>query len=80
FARVSNIREPLETDDAAADFAIEFIQELCQRIRIPPTLTEIGVTSDQIPALVKSSRGNSMSANPRHLDDGELTAVLEGLL
>ena len=40
----------------------------------------MGVTREQIPAIVKSSRGASMSGNPRELSDDELTAILEGLL
>ena len=74
--------EKLDGDDAdaLADFAIESINALCRRINIPAKLTEIGVNADQIPGIVKSSRGNSMSANPRHVDDEELTALLEGLL
>ena len=32
---------------------------------------------DQIPEIVKSSRGSSMSGNPRELSDEELTRILE---
>ena len=35
---------------------------------------------EQIPALVRDSRGSSMSGNPRELSDDELTAILEELL
>ena len=74
--------EMLDGDDAdaLADFAIESINALCRRINIPARLSEIGVQPNQIPGIVKSSRGNSMSANPRHVDDEELTVLLEGLL
>jgi len=66
--------------DALANFAIESIDALCRRINIPTKLTEIGVQPNQIAGIVKSARGNSMSANPRHVDDDELTSLLEGLL
>jgi hypothetical protein len=33
-----------------------------------------------IPALVASSRGNSMDGNPRALADAELTQILEEML
>lgn len=69
----------LESDDAAADFSVQLIDHLCQRIRIPTTLSQIGVTSRQIPTIVISSRGNSMNGNPRDISDDELTALLEAM-
>jgi alcohol dehydrogenase class IV len=56
------------------------IEYLCNRLNIPRSLSEIGITLDQVPALVKSSRGNSMSGNPRELTDDELTDILEAML
>ena len=35
---------------------------------------------DMRPEIVKSSRGSSMSGNPRQLSDDELTAILEEIL
>lgn len=66
-------------DDEAADFAIQIVQSLSHRIGIPTTLTQLGVTAQQLPAIVASSRGNSMSGNPRTLPDDELTAILRSL-
>jgi alcohol dehydrogenase class IV len=66
----------LNSDDAAATFSIQTVEHLCDRIGIPKTLTELGVTHDQIPAIVVSSRGNSMSGNPKTLNDDELTIIL----
>jgi hypothetical protein len=40
----------------------------------------VGATAGQIPAIVRSSRGASMSGNPRDLSDDELTAILEEIL
>jgi hypothetical protein len=40
----------------------------------------LGVAREQIPMLVESSRGTSMSANPRDISGAELTSILEGLL
>ncbi|QDU11392.1 iron-containing alcohol dehydrogenase [Gimesia aquarii] len=67
-----------ETD--AAQYLIDQIQALNNRIKIPCTLSELGVTHSQIPDLVASSRGNSMSGNPREISDEELTHILEDLL
>ncbi|WP_145378438.1 iron-containing alcohol dehydrogenase [Symmachiella dynata] len=65
---------------AAVDAGIARIQEICDEVKIPHTLTEIGVSAEQIPEIVKSSRGNSMNGNPLELSDAELTQILEGML
>lgn len=64
----------------AAHYLIDQIQALNDRIEIPRHLSSLGVTRAQIPDLVASSRGNSMSGNPRELSDAELTRILEDLL
>ena len=64
----------------AAQWLIDKIQSLNDRINIPRRLSELGVTRSQIPDLVASSRGNSMSGNPREIQDAELTQILEDLL
>ena len=56
------------------------ISALCDRVGVPRRLSQLGVTADQIPALVRDSRGSSMSGNPRELSDAELTAILEETL
>jgi alcohol dehydrogenase class IV len=63
-----------------ADRFIEHIDELTHRIGIPARLSQIGVKRDQIPALVKGSRGNSMDGNPRDLGDEELGRLLIEML
>ncbi|MEX0678259.1 MAG: iron-containing alcohol dehydrogenase [Pirellulales bacterium] len=63
-------------DAAAADALIERIDEICRRIGVPRRLSQIGVRADQIPDLVRDSRGNSMNGNPRSLSDEELTGLL----
>lgn len=68
------------SEEAAADAAIQRIDELCRSLAIPRTLSELGVQREMIPSLVAASRGNSMSGNPRQLSDDELTKLLEELL
>ncbi|QDV50719.1 iron-containing alcohol dehydrogenase [Gimesia fumaroli] len=68
------------TEAEAAQYLIEHIETLNDRINIPRNLSSLGVTQAQIPDLVASSRGNSMSGNPRELSDAELTQILEDLL
>jgi alcohol dehydrogenase class IV len=67
-------------DEQAAESAVATIADIGRRIGIPGRLSEIGVTAERIPDLVRSSRGNSMNGNPRELSDDELAAILEGLL
>lgn len=62
---------------AAAEAFVERIVNLCHQVQIPNRLRDLGVTSDQLPALVKSSRGNSMNGNPRDLSDAELLELLQ---
>jgi alcohol dehydrogenase class IV len=76
----------LESDDcsqddvAAADRFIARIDDLTKRIRIPSRLSALGVRPDQIPAIVKGSRGNSMDGNPRDVSDTELSSLLSSML
>ncbi|MBI3862110.1 MAG: iron-containing alcohol dehydrogenase [Planctomycetia bacterium] len=53
------------------------IETLLVELNIPRRLSKIGVLREQIPAIVRDSRGNSMSGNPRALTDDELTHILE---
>jgi alcohol dehydrogenase class IV len=66
--------------DQAAELFIARIDGLARRIGIPSRLSQIGVVPDQIPALVKGSRGNSMDGNPREVSDDELVRLLEEML
>jgi len=72
--------ESCDSDSQAVDALIEEIESLCSRVGIPRRLSQLGVKAEQIPELVKNSRGSSMSGNPRELSDEELTKILEGLL
>ena len=72
--------QSLVDEDEAADRFIARIDELARRIGVPARLSQIGVVPDQIPALVKGSRGNSMDGNPRDVSDEELGRLLEKML
>jgi alcohol dehydrogenase class IV len=69
-----------DTPSAAVDRLIVAIEDLCQHVGVPRRLRDVGVRPQQIPALVRDSRGSSMSGNPRELSDVELTEILEQLL
>lgn len=64
----------------AVDALVAEVEKLCDRVGVPRRLSQVGVSHDQIPAIVKSSRGSSMSKNPRDVSDKELTRILEELL
>lgn len=77
----SDMMEHLHRKDRErADWAIGRIGTLLDEFKIPHRLSEIGVRREQIPAIVRDSRGNSMSGNPRELSDEELTEILENML
>lgn len=65
---------------AAVKFLQSVIENLNERLGVPNRLSQLGVTRDQLPAIAKSSRGNSMDGNPCDVADDELLAVLEQML
>ena len=71
---------PLDKPISAVDALIEHIIGLCDQVDIPRRLSILGVRPDQIPQIVKSSRGSSMSGNPCELNDEELTGILKEIL
>jgi len=83
FARLGRLLTSGDDRKTPAEAAKAFaagIETLCRRVGTPRRLSEVGVSREQIPALAKSSRGASMSGNPRELSDTELTKILEDLL
>ena len=79
-AELEGLFEPTNSHDpSGADRFIARIERLCGDIGIPGRLREIGVARDQLPDLVRGSRGNSMSSNPRDVSDTELSELLEQL-
>ena len=71
---------PSTTPEEAVDLLIRRIEELCDEVGVPRRLGEVGVTRDQIPAIVAGSRGSSMSGNPVELSDEQLAQLLEDIL
>jgi alcohol dehydrogenase class IV len=81
-ARLSRLEsdDRSQDDAAAADRFIARINELTKRISIPSRLSQLGVRPEQIPAIVKGSRGNSMDGNPQDVSDAELSNLLSRML
>lgn len=65
------------SDEVALMRLQDTIRSLNQHLHIPSRLSQLGVTREQLPAIAKSSRGNSMDGNPRDVSDDELLATLE---
>lgn len=63
--------------EAAVTHFVAVIHTLNHQLRIPRGLSALGVTREQLPALAKGSRGNSMDGNPRDVTDAELLTELE---
>lgn len=83
-AEFARLAEPLTgktwaSRTAAADAAVARILDLNAELGIPQRLSQVGVLYAQLGELVPSSRGNSMSGNPRELSDPELRDLLEEL-
>jgi len=78
--RTVNDDPPIRDVDRAADDFIEQIDVICADLGIPKRLREIGVEPRHLPDLVRGSRGNSMSGNPREISDDELHSILERIL
>ena len=71
---------PSTPPEEAVDRFIAEIEKLRDRVGIPRRLSQLGVKPEQIPALVRDSRGSSMSANPCEVSDEQLTRLLEEIL
>ena len=83
--RIAELAEPLGlsgsgTIQQSVDRILSAIRDTSRRLGIPTTLHEVGISPEQIPELVASSRGNSMRGNPRIVDDSELEQVLIAML
>lgn len=68
------------SDAEASRHFTEIVRTLNNHLGIPSRLGQLGVQSHQLPALVKSSRGNSMDGNPCDVSDDQLQAILEQML
>lgn len=76
-ARACDVVPPSAPADEAVDQFIERIERLCNEVGVARRLSQVGVRREQIPDIVASSRGSSMSGNPTDITDEQLTALLE---
>jgi len=65
------------TATAKATDGLEWVQELCSSLKVPP-LAEFGLKEQDLPAVVaKSRKSSSMKGNPIILTDDELMVILK---
>ena len=65
-------------DTAQAADGVEWVQNLCSQLKVPP-LSTFGISQADIPVVVeKSKNASSMKGNPIRLTDEELTEILNG--
>jgi len=72
--------EQTDNESAMADALVDCIERICEQVNVNLRLSELGVTHQDLPALVRDSRGNSMDGNPRVLSDADLLQILEARL
>ena len=79
-AHALGIKGETDSPESAVDALVAHVESICDEVGVPRRLSDLNISADKIPALVASSRGSSMSGNPRELSDEELTEILEGIL
>jgi len=67
------------SDMTATERLIDRIEQLCQNFGLPLRLSDCGVGAEQIPAIVRDSKGNSMSGNPKELSESEIETILRSI-
>ncbi len=79
--RYNDIARILTNNNYASSFdAIEWVKDLCSYFRIP-TLSSIGMSSDDIPEVVqRAAKASSMKGNPVELTEAELSTILKKAL
>jgi alcohol dehydrogenase class IV len=70
------------TFEEQADGFVQELENLLNRLRIPRSLQEFGVASDDIPGLVEVAYGirRLMDNNPREMSKEEMALIYEGVL
>ena len=68
-------------DDEAAQAACDAVKQLSQTVGIPATLTELGITENDIPALTAQALEDVCTpGNPRPVTGEDVTGIYRSLL
>ena len=64
------------SDETATNRLIDRIEQLCRGFGLPMRLSDCGIDETLIPAIARNSKGNSMSGNPKELNESEIEQIL----
>jgi len=67
------------SDTTATERLIDRIEQLCRSFGLPMRLSEHGIESALIPPIARDSKGNSMSGNPKALNESEIETILRAI-
>jgi alcohol dehydrogenase class IV len=79
YAALQRHRVP-QLNKHAPQLLLDRIDTVQGLLNIPTHLSDLGVTKDDIPELVRLSQGSSLSGNPKPISEEELATVLEAML
>ncbi len=82
YARLARLAMPVNAsmnDEECVQKLIEAVESLCDRLKLPRRLSDLGIPASKIPELARDSKGSSMSGNPRELSTEEIAAILENV-
>lgn len=67
-------------EEEYARFSISKIFSLLEKLDVPKTISGIGLKEEDIPAIVKDTKGSSLANNPRETNKELLTGILKDAL
>ena len=82
YAEIGRIltKSEYESDELAAQAAIEYVQDLKSHMQIPCDLKYLNINKDEIDVLLSRCSSNSMNANPVKLEKEQLKVLLLDLI
>ncbi len=69
-----------KTPTELIEHGIAYIRNLLNKLHLPVRLREIGMGEEDIPLIVKNTKGSSLNNNPRKAGPSELTQILQKAL
>ena len=82
YAEIGRIltKSEFESDEIAANAAIEYVKNLKAHMQIPCDLKYLSINKDEIDVLLSRCSSNSMNANPVKLEKEQLKELILGLI
>jgi alcohol dehydrogenase len=79
YAKLSRLMfgfESTVSDTTATERLVDRIEQLCRSFGLLMRLSDYGIESARIPLIARDSKGNSMSGNPKELNESEIETIL----